>query len=81
MCKFDIINIFQILFFCDLDDREFIFVNCILFIKFYEVMEFDFYNLLFNFDKNDEVDFDFMFVNLQFDYYSIFKMNNVLIRR
>lgn len=40
-------------------------------------MKFDFYNILLNFDKNDEVDFDFIFNNLQFEYYSVLKLNNL----
>ena len=42
-------NTLHLLPFCDLDDREFIFVNNISSIKFHEVMEVmesDFYNLL-----------------------------------
>ena len=74
-------NTLHLLPFCDLDDREFIFVNNISSIKFHEVMESDFYNLLPNPDKNDEADPDLMFINPQSDYYSISKMNNVLISR
>ena len=74
-------NTFHLLPFCDLDDREFIFVNNISSIKFHEVMESDFYNLLPNPDKNDEADPDLMFINPQSDYYSISKMNNVLTSR
>ena len=74
-------NTLHLLPFCDLDDREFIFVNNISSIKFHEVMESDFYNLLPNPDKNDEADPDLMFINPQSDYYSISKMNNVLTSR
>ena len=68
-------NTLELLPFYDLDDREFIFVNSISFIKSHEVMESDFYNLLPNPDKNDEADPDLMFINPQSDYYSISKMN------
>ena len=74
-------NTLELLPFYDLDDREFIFVSSILFIKSHEVMESDFYNLLPNPDKNDEADPDLMFINPQSDYYSISKMNNILTNR
>ena len=74
-------NTLELLPFYDLDDREFIFVNSISFIKSHEVMESDFYNLLPNPNKNDEADPDLMFINPQSDYYSISKMNNILTNR
>ena len=64
--------------FYELDEKEFSFVNNICCRQLPDLIEFYFYNLLPNLDKNDEAESDMIVINPNSDYFGLSEVNNKL---